>query len=341
MLSFVLEPGCWLIMQRNKISKKQIRKAGDNLAAGLLTGDERRKALELVGHWRAAHIEPLHRTLGMLESICGHDTSTILVSRLKRIDTIINKLNRPGYHFNLITLRDIAGCRLIVPNDDDVRRIATQIQETEQCRDIIDHMATPKPSGYRGIHLVCRHDSPEYGYENMDVEVQVRSRLQHDWATAVEIYDLITQANLKFDSGSEEQRRYFQLASALMSHDVENEAASVDELQKLDAKLDILSTLEEASNSMYVIYDGIGEISRSDSCLIAVNVDEQLIKLAVYPQNEEEAAASQYTLLESEATASDVYLLARAASLDDLRRAYPNYYSDISEFVGWLKRCIG
>ena len=91
------------------------KEVGDNLAAGLLCGDERRNALELVGHWRAAHIEPLHRTLGMLESICGQDTSTILVSRLKRIDTIINKLNRPGYHFNLITLRDIAGCRLIVP----------------------------------------------------------------------------------------------------------------------------------------------------------------------------------------------------------------------------------
>lgn len=330
-----------LVMRHQKVSKKSIRQAGDNLAAGLLDGDERRKALELVGHWRAAHIEPLHRTLDMLESICGQDSSTILVSRLKRINTIINKLNRPGYHFNLITLRDIAGCRLIVPTEDDVRRIAAQIQDTEQCRAVIDHMATPKPSGYRGIHLVCRHDSPEYGYENMDVEVQVRSRLQHDWATAVEIYDLITQANLKFDSGSEEQRRFFQLASALMSHDVEDEVASIKELQELDAELDILSTLEEASDSMYVIYDGIDEISRSDSCLIAVNVDEQLIKLTVYPWEAEEVAASQYTSFESDASASDVYLLARAASIDDLRHAYPNYYSNISGFVGWLKRCIG
>lgn len=118
-------------MQHDRISKKQIRKAGDNLAAGLLSGDERRNALELVGHWRAAHIEPLHRTLGMLESICGQDASTILVSRLKRIDTIINKLNRPGHHFNLITLRDIAGCRLIVPTEDDVRRVAAQIQRAD------------------------------------------------------------------------------------------------------------------------------------------------------------------------------------------------------------------
>ncbi len=160
-------------------------------------------------------------------------------------------------------------------------------------------------------------------------------------ATAVEIYDLITQANLKFGSGSASQRRYFQLASALMSHDVKDEKAAVEELRKLDSELDILNTLEEASNSMYVIYDGVEGVSRSDSCLISVNVDEQLIRLHVYPKGNEEEAASQYTALESDASASDVYLLARAASLDDLRRAYPNYYSDISEFVGWLKGCLG
>ncbi|MBS5865378.1 MAG: RelA/SpoT domain-containing protein [Coriobacteriaceae bacterium] len=326
---------------RDKISKKSIRRAGDNLAAGLLSGDEKQEALDLVGHWRAAHIEPLHRTLAMLESICSQDSSTILVSRLKRIDTTINKLNRPGYNFNLITLRDIAGCRLIVPTESEVVRIAALIEETEQCHQRIDHMAKPKSSGYRGIHLVCRHDSSSYGYENMDVEAQVRSRLQHDWATAVEIYDLITDANLKFDNGSENQKRYFKLASDLMSHAVEDEASAREELRNLDAQLDVLGTLQEASDSMYVIFDDNVEISRSDSCLISVDLGVQQITLEIYNQASEEEAAAKYTELESNAEAGDVFLLARAASLEDLRRAYPNYYSDISEFVGWLSDCIG
>ena len=104
----------------SKFSKKQIRKAGDKLAAGSLSDEERLEALQIVGHWRAAHMEPLRKTLSMLEEVCGHDESTILVSRLKRISTTINKLSRPGYNFNLTTLRDIAGCRLIVQTDDDV-----------------------------------------------------------------------------------------------------------------------------------------------------------------------------------------------------------------------------
>lgn len=333
-------------MSQDRVSKNQIRKAGDNLAAGLPDGVERREALDLVGYWRTAHIEPLQRTLEMLECVCEQDPSTMLVGRLKRIDTIIGKLKRPGQNFKLNTLQDIAGCRLIVPTDDDVRTIVAQIKETGQCEKSRDYIEKPKSSGYRGIHLVCRHDSPEYGYKNLNVEVQVRSGLQHVWATAVEMYDLITESNLKFDSGSPEEKRYFQLVAALMNHCVEDEVESIEELKRLDAELDILNMFKEASDSMYVIDDGVNEISRSDSCLITVNLEQQLIELKVYSREKEENAASDYTKLESEArqenkdSMNNVYLLARAASLDDLRRAYPNYYTGISSFIEWLESRI-
>lgn len=325
----------------SKYSKKKIRRAGDNLAAGSLSGAEKLEALQIVGYWRAAHMEPLRKTLSMLEEVCNQDASTILVSRLKRIDTIINKLSRPGYSFILTTLRDIAGCRLIVKTDDDARRIAQAIQATGQCRDVKDYMQEPKESGYRGIHLICRHDAESYGYEKLDVEVQVRSRLQHDWATAVEAYDMITNANLKFGDGSQSQKRYFQLASALMSHDVEDEKTARDELKALDDKLHVLATLHEATDSMYVVYDADSDIDRSDSCLITVDVGVQQINLEVFTSEEEDKAANKYTELESGKGEGLVYLLARANSLEDLRRAYPNYYSDISEFVNWLQACIG
>lgn len=324
----------------SKFSKKQIRKAGDKLAAGSLSDEERLEALQIVGHWRAAHMEPLRKTLSMLEEVCGHDESTILVSRLKRISTTINKLSRPGYNFNLTTLRDIAGCRLIVQTDDDVRRVAEAIRAKDQCRDTKDYMLEPRESGYRGIHLICRHDAQSYGYEKLDVEVQVRSRLQHDWATAVEIYDMITGANLKFGSGSQEQKRYFQLASALMSQDVRDESTALEELKMLDDELRVFAILSEAKDSMYVVYDTDANISRSDICLISVNVGVQQINLEIFDGDEEEIAADRYTKLESGDDVGVVYLLARAGSLGDLSRAYPNYYSDISEFVDWLESCI-
>lgn len=136
-------------MLHDKVPKKQIRKAGDNLAAGLLSGDERLKALELVGHWRAAHIEPLHQTLLEIERICGNDASTILVSRLKRIDTIVNKLGRESIkkYIHLDTLHDVAGCRLIVDNEDEVLRYADLLSRTDMFHQPVDHMTSPKAIG--------------------------------------------------------------------------------------------------------------------------------------------------------------------------------------------------
>lgn len=42
-----------------------------------------------------------------------------------------------------------------------------------------DYIEQPKPSGYRGVHLVARYDERR-------VEVQLRTEIQHEWAVAVE-----------------------------------------------------------------------------------------------------------------------------------------------------------
>jgi len=204
-----------------------------------------------------------------------------------------------------------------------------------------DYMAAPKESGYRGIHVMCRNDADFYGYKNLDVEVQVRTLKQHGWATAVEIYDLITGASLKSGGGTQEQKRFFQLASELMNDDSANTATAIAELKALDDKLGVLSTLREATDSMYFVHDGDIEISRSDSCLVAVDLGVQQISIEIFSSDNESEAADRYTELESTEEEGFVYLLARAGSLDDLRHAYPNYYSDISAFVDWLEDCIG
>ena len=322
-------------------SKRQIRRAGEQLAAGSLSGEAKSEALRIVGYWREAHMEPLHKTLSTLEEVCGQDESTILVSRLKRIDTIVNKLERPGYNFALTTLRDIAGCRLIVRSDVDARHVAELIQNAGQCHDIKDYLSKPQESGYRGIHLICRHDAESYGYENLNVEVQVRSQAQHDWATAVETYDMITGANLKFGNGSPDQRRYFALVAALVSHDTDDEAWVGAEVKKLDKDLGVSALLREAANSIYVVQDDVVNINRTDSCLITVDIGVQQLSIEVFPDNEEHRAADIYTERESGEQRGLVHLLARAGSLKDLRRAFPNYYSTISEFVDRLERYVG
>lgn len=70
-----------------------------------------------------------------------------------------------------------------------------------------DYIAYPKRNGYRSTHVISRHDAPEAGLSNLFCETQVRTRLQHAWATALETYDVISRSALKFGGGSEDELR--------------------------------------------------------------------------------------------------------------------------------------
>src|SRR3546814_12020644 len=51
---------------------------------------------------------------------------------------------------------------------------------------IDDYIRSPKSSGYRSIHLVLKYKSKKYPeYNNLLLEVQIRTHAQHSWATAV------------------------------------------------------------------------------------------------------------------------------------------------------------
>lgn len=101
----------------------------------------------------------------------------------------------------------------------------------------------------------------------------------------------------------------------------------------------VLEELTAASDSMFVTYEG--EIDRSSSCLLAVDLGMQQVDIEVFSPEDEVSAADKYTELETgKEKPGIIYLLARAGSLKDLRFAYPNYSSDISQFVGWLTKTI-
>jgi len=48
-----------------------------------------------------------------------------------------------------------------------------------------DYISDPRRSGYRGVHVIV-------GYDGRQIEVQLRTRVMHDWAIAVERLSLST-----------------------------------------------------------------------------------------------------------------------------------------------------
>lgn len=80
-----------------------------------------------------------------------------------------------------------------------------------------DYISSPKPDGYRSHHLVYRYHSrakKHSVYSGLKVEIQVRTKLQHAWATAVEIISTFTGQALKSNIGDECWKRFFKLMSS-------------------------------------------------------------------------------------------------------------------------------
>lgn len=95
-------------------------------------------------------------------------------------------------------------------------------------------------------------DRKETYNKNMLIEIQFRTKIQHTWATAVEMMGIYTKSNLKSSQGNEDILRFFTLVSSILALKegtpvCPNTSESADELIKeiksLDSKHNIVSTL--------------------------------------------------------------------------------------------------
>jgi ppGpp synthetase/RelA/SpoT-type nucleotidyltranferase len=69
-----------------------------------------------------------------------------------------------------------------------------------------DYNARPRPGGYRALHLHCLRDG-------VPIEVQLRTRRQHQWAERVEQWDGSTGHDVKHEDAPDDVIRAFRLMS--------------------------------------------------------------------------------------------------------------------------------
>ena len=127
----------------------------------------------------------------------------IISQRLKRIPSILSKLTRES-GMNLARMQDIGGCRAIFSSITEVyscmNAMRMSTMQHNPPRKLNDYIENPKLSGYRGIHMIYEFtsDSSQYSqYTGMLIEIQLRTKLQHYWATAVETVGIFTRQSLK------------------------------------------------------------------------------------------------------------------------------------------------
>ena len=112
-----------------------------------------------------------------------------ITSRIKRPESIIEKLNRKDYaltYDNLFNhLNDVAGVRVICNFREDVYKIVELIESFQDIRIIKkkDFIKNPKKSGYRSIHLIAEVPiNFSKGLMFVKVEIQIRTLGMNFWA---------------------------------------------------------------------------------------------------------------------------------------------------------------
>lgn len=247
-------------------------------------------------------------------------------------------------------MQDIGGCRAIVSTVDDVEKLSSHIQASRtrnELHRVYDYIAEPKDSGYRGIHLTYKYRGEKAEYKGYFVELQLRSQIQHAWATTVEIVDTFTDQALKSSQGSQDWQTFFRMASAefakLEQRPLGNFSAGKDtkaELARLAHQLSVVTRLKAFAVSANHILQKSD--NKTDYFLLELTEDGSKIIITQYKISDFERATEAYLQKEKQAKSEsmgDVVLVA-AGSMHALQSAYPNYFADSTEFVRLMQSAI-
>ena len=161
-----------------KESKHQIDKAGNILVKSLINDDILRnpewdRAWDLVNKWRSCHAYPINTFQATLRHYMHQYTykDPIIAQRLKRMPTIIDKLDRLPT-MRLTAMQDIGGVRAILAEIEDVKKLVESYKTNERLTHKLigekDYIRAPRSAdGYRSLtwsskngHFVKRHFGP-------------------------------------------------------------------------------------------------------------------------------------------------------------------------------------
>jgi ppGpp synthetase/RelA/SpoT-type nucleotidyltranferase len=329
-------------------SKSAVKRAGETLIIeniGTTDPDLQLEALKVLSYWRASHLVPLNAAVREVGDVVRHrHKSAIVAKRLKRAPSIIAKLKRES-KMDLQNMQDVGGCRVIVRSIKHVNQLRRALTARSAYR-TKDYIKEPKPDGYRGIHLIGKFPGKAQGSQSQ-IEIQLRTEIQHAWATAVEIIDLFTKQRLKANEGKPEWQEFFCLASeALAALDgIETDPTRhrhvCAEVLRLATRLNVLTRFAVFSNSVRILEEQ-GVKGVEGYYLLEIDTKKQTVRYSFFPIAAYDMAVEHYLQQERTSLKSPelVVALVSTDSLSGLKEAYPNYFADSGVFVGHLQTII-
>lgn len=241
---------------------------------------------------------------------------------------------------NLSRMDDVAGCRLIFPNVQELYKFRENFHKARfrhkrrNTTDKYDYIKSTKHTGYRGIHDIYEYDvNSDVGrpLAGLYVEIQYRTLIQHAWATANEVIGLITESQPKFQKGEKSLLDAMALASEILARAHESMKGCFPDLTDRDLVEKFLTVekeigLLEKLRGLHA--EAEAETDKKNTILIFS--DGEPLQYKAF-HNAPDALRELFRL-ENAHPQWDIVLV-RADSSTEVRIAFKNYFSDARDFI--------
>ena len=331
-----------------KYGRNQINKAGDILLTSS-NKEEVSRIIEIINDWRTLHLPALDELQNAIVAVLGKEGIQIhLVSRrLKRLSSIQNKLDR-NPTMKLGGLQDIGGLRIVVSTMSVLNRALSILENNVPdhfvlTKEPMNYVLEPKDSGYRSIHFIYKYQSDNPDLDGMKVELQLRTKLQHSWAMAVETAELITKTALKSSQGETEWLNFFKIVSSLFAFK-EGTPILTEHLESRYSRKDLMLQLYKL-NKGYNMVDTLKALTISNiqskkenhkNGYYILNIDfiQKTVTILAFPKDKEKEASDEYSALEKTVEEKkNAVVFVSVPKIKELQEAYPSYFLDTNNFI--------
>lgn len=356
-------------MLKTSYSKSQVTKAGKILVefenCRNICDDELNNAFNILSYWRTSHINPLDLAFDKIQSeVVKIDNNAIFAKRLKRLESIKNKIIRQK-NMALWRMYDIGGCRVIVNSPKKLQKVLNELKKWPEFKkidwslNIKDYILFPKDDWYRSVHLIWKF--PGNNGEVRNIEVQIRTTIQHGWATALEIVDIFTKQNLKSNQWDQKWKDFFLSVSKefeemekihLFSYKVPERVFQYYDgiksnntrlsnhrtTKKFISKLDIINKFAAFTASVEIANNVIDKEKYDWYMLLEIDLKKWKLYTDYFMKSDNGIAEIKYTEVEKQFATdkNKIIALVSCSTIWGIKEAYPNYFADSTDFINYL-----
>lgn len=278
--------------------------------------------------YRTSHKDTIARVFNILCNINRKIKKDYIITyRIKRFESIIGKLYRyPQMQFS--RMWDIGGCRCIVNNNQEVYELKTLIEENPflEIRKIYDYIEKPQPEGYKSLHLFISLKN-----DNKVIELQIRNKDDHNWATLVEITDLLYDAKLKeFGKNKDLLRFHFLLSKRFdLSFNEKKEVSRIIKKYRYFEKLSDVFT----RNYIQIRKQWLEIESKHNHNYFLIETKKDEVPRITTYKKFEEAEENYFRIYKNNQTANVVLTHLPKPNYEQISIAYSNYILTFHSFL--------